>query len=167
LINFNERYRIYPGVVGGALLILLLFIWFQNIFSGEEGRIRKFILQGKRAAEARDILACAAMISTRYQDKYGNDRQNLIYSAKEFFNYYRQIFVNIESMEIEIDDTKMQASVEIMALVVGQTQESKSEKILEGEKGRFRIRLVKEDKKWHLLELEFFEPVTIMGQEIS
>lgn len=165
--HFKEKYKIYLGVTGGALLLFVSFLWLQDILAGEEGKIRKFILRGKEAVEAKNILACAEMVSERYQDKYGNDRQNLIYAAKEAFNYYKQVFVHIEKIEIKIDDAKMLASVEIAALVVGQTQANGREKILEGEKGRFRVRLGKEDKKWRLLEIESFEPITIMGQNIS
>lgn len=167
MINFNEKYKIYLGAAGGALLLFISFLWLQDILAGEQGQIRKFILRGKEAVEAKNILTCADMVSMHYQDKYGNDRQNLIYATKEAFNYYKQIFVHIEKMEIKIGDSKMLASAEIVALAVGQTQESNREKILEGEKGRFRIKLVKEDKKWRLLEIEFFEPITIMGQNIS
>lgn len=129
--------------------------------------MRKFILQGKKAVESKNIFTCAGMISSSYHDKYGNDRQSLLYAAKEFFGYYKQIRVNIKSMEIKLDDTKKEASVEIVALVVGQSEQNNTEKILEAENGRFRIRLVKEENKWHLRELEFFEPITIMGQNIS
>jgi len=167
LINLKENYKVYIWCTLVALVFCIFFVWFQDILSGEQGRVRKFILQGKRAVESKDIFTCANMISKAYQDKYGNDRQSLIYAAREFFDYYRRIFVNIESMEIKLDNAKMQASIEVVALVVGQTQANNAEKILEGEKGRFRIKLVKEDRIWHLLELEFFEPITIMGQNIS
>jgi len=165
LIDYRDKYKVYLGVAAGGLLVLVLSIWLWNAFSGEEGRIRKFILQGKKSVESENIFSCADLVSMRYQDKYGNDRQGLIFATKEAFGYYKQISVDVKSMEINLDDSKTQASVEIRVSVVGWAQD-KLEKILEGQKERIRIRLVKEDKKWHLLELEFHEPVTIMEQNI-
>lgn len=158
-----QKYRIYIWLILGALI----FFIFLNFFSAEKARVRRFILQGKKAVESKNILTCANMISKDYQDKYGNDKQSLIYIAKEVFGYYKSIFVHIDEIDIEIDDSKKMANVEIVALVVGQTQQDNVEKILEGEKGRFRVRLIKEDRKWQVVELEFFEPITIMGQSVS
>jgi len=124
-------------------------------------------LQARKAVETKNILSCAEMISSDYHDKYGNDRQSLLYVFKEAFGYYRQILVHIESMEIALSDSKTEASVEIVALAVGRTQQNSTEKILEGEKGRLKIKLIKENKKWHLREAESFEPITIMGENIS
>jgi hypothetical protein len=70
-------------------------------------------------------------------------------------------------MDIKLDQEKLSAELLITALVVGQTQQNNKEKILEGEKGRFRVKLNKEDSEWRLLEMEFFEPVAIMGQNLS
>ena len=106
------------------------------------------------------------MISQSYHDRYGNDRSSLIYAAKEFFAYYRKIFINIERMDIKLNDTKTQADVEIVALMIGQSQQNSTEKILEGEKGKARVRLIKEENKWKLAELDFYEQITIMGQNI-
>ncbi len=137
------------------------------MFSQEEGRIRKFILQGRKAAEAKDIVTCAGMVSMKYQDKYGNDRASLIYTGNQVFAYYKDIFVYIEKIDIKLDDSKTEAKVEIVATVLGHTVENKTEHILEKGKGRFQVRLVKENKKWLVRELEFLEPVTLMGQGIS
>lgn len=167
MINLKEKYKIYIWTIIVSTVLFIFYAWFQDIFSGEQGRVRKFILRGKKAVETKNILSCADMISTDYRDKYGNDRQSLIYFTKEIFSYYRKIIVHIEDMQIGLDDSKTGACVEIVALVIGQTQQNDAEKILEGEQGRFKIKLVKENKRWQLLELEFFEPITIMGQNIS
>lgn len=166
MINFRaDKTYIWIGLA--VLTIFIFYTFFKSIFMPEESRVRKFILEGKRAVETKNILVCAGMISTNYQDKYGNNRQTLIYVTKEFFNYYKNIFVHIESMDIKLDDSETKADVEILALVLCQSKEDKPEKIFEGEKGRFRVKLVKEDKKWQVLEIEFLEELTIMGQRIS
>ena len=150
-----------------AISLFLAYILFQGVFVSEKGRIRNFILQGKRAVESKNILSCAAMISAEYHDKYGNDRGSLIYLTRQAFDYYEGFFINIESMDIALEADKKHADVLIVALVLGQMQNNNSERILEGEKGKFRVRLIKEAKKWRLSEVEFFGPLTIMGQNIS
>lgn len=150
-----------------AIIIFAGYHFLQGVFVTEKGRVRNFILQGKRAVESKNIFACAAMISVEYRDKYGNDRGSLIYITRQAFDYYESFFINIESMDIALEEDKKRADVFIVALVLGQTQNNNSERILEGEKGKFRVRLIKEAKKWRLLEVEFFGPVTLMGQNIS
>lgn len=162
----SVRYRTYILAWLGAVAVFILFGLFKDILSGEEGRVRRFIMQGKRAVETKNIFACANLISTNYQDKYGNDRQSLIYAVREFFSYYSNIFISIEKIDIKLDDSKKRADVTLTALVVGQVKEKVKERILEGEKGRVEVILIKEDKNWQLLGLEFFQAVTIMGQQI-
>lgn len=166
-MDFKQKHKIFILSVLWALFIFIFLIFFQNILAGEEARVRKFILKGKKAAESKDIFTCADMISSQYHDKYGNDRQSLIYASKEAFTYYKNIFIHIENMDIKLDDSKKEASVEIVALVIGQTQDNKAEKIIEADKARSRVRLIKENKKWQLLEIEFFETITVMGQNIT
>ncbi|MBM3254941.1 MAG: hypothetical protein FJZ08_01390 [Candidatus Omnitrophica bacterium] len=150
-----------------VLASAILYLWVNFLFSSEEGRIRSFILEGKRSAESKNILSCASMISRDYSDKYNNDRQTLIYIAREAFAYYKAIIIGIDKMDIRIDDSKVKATVEIVAMALCQSKDNKSEKIFEGEKGRFRVKLIKEKGKWQLLELELLERMTIMGQVID
>jgi len=166
-MNLKEEYRIYAGVIFGIAVLFIFSVFIADRLSGEEAHLRRFILKGKRAVEEKNIFACADMISKDYSDKYGNDRQGLIYAVQEVFNYYKRIFVHIEAIKIKFDDFKTSADVEIVALVIGYTHQNNAEKILEGEKGRFRIKLDKIDKKWYLSEAEFLESITIMGQNIT
>lgn len=163
----QPKYKIYIWAVVVAAVIFVLYGWLNDIFSGEEGRVRKFIRQGKKVVEAKDILAASVMISESYQDKYSNDRASLLYGAKEFFQYYKSILIHIEKIEIKLDDSKDKASAEIQAIIIGQSAVKGTEKILEGGRDRFRVKLIKEDKKWKLLELEFFQPLKIMGFDIA
>ena len=167
LFNLRENYKFYIWVTIGAVVISIAFFWLQNILAGEEARVRKFILKGKRAVETKDILACSDMISLNYKDKYGNTRESIIYDAREVFAYYKDILTGIEKMDIQLNAAKDQATVEIVALVLCRTKEEKLENVFEGEKGRFRVKLIKEDKKWRLQEAEFLEELTIMGQKIT
>lgn len=160
-MKVSQEYKIYiwAGLVVPAIFIFYTF--FKSIFTPEESRVRKFILEGKRAVETKNILTCANMISTNYQDKYGNGRQSLIYTAREVFAYYKDILITVEKMKIQLNDTKDEADVEIVALVLFRSKDNRIEKMFEGEKGRFRVKLVKEDKSWRVQELEFLEELTL------
>ncbi|MFH0738811.1 MAG: hypothetical protein V2A59_03020 [Candidatus Omnitrophota bacterium] len=154
--------------IGLAVLISAVFyLWINFLFPLEEGRVRRFILEGKRSAESKNILVCANMISQDYSDKYNNDRSTLIYIAKEAFGYYEAIIIGIDKMDIKLDESKNRATVEIVAMALCQSKDNKSEKIFEGEKGRFRVKLIKEEGRWRLLEVELLERMTIMGQAID
>lgn len=166
-MDFKLKHNIYIFSLLWGIFIFIAIIFFKDILGGEEARVRRFIMKGKNAAESKDILTCADMVSMRYSDKYGNDRGSLIYAGRQVSAYYKSIFIQIQEMKIKLNDTKTEAAVEITAAVICQTQSSNPEKIFEGDKGRFGVKLIKENKKWKLLELEFFEPVTIMGQNIS
>ena len=129
--------------------------------------MRKFILEGKKVVEAKNLFSCVSMVSDTYQDKYGNDRQSLAFAAKNFFSYYQSIFINIEKMEIKLSESRDKAEVDMVALVLCRLQDGTAEHIFEKEKGRFMVKLTKEDKKWKLQEIEFLEDASVMGQKIS
>lgn len=167
MINPKSKFKIYIRFALGTVAIFIFYVWLSGIFFGEQRQVRRFILKGKKAVEAKNILTCAKMISTRYQDKYGNDRSSLIYIARNIFSHYGTISVNIKNIKINLDDVKVEACLEITAQVIGHTQENNRENILEGQEGGIMAKLAKENKKWLLLELEFFEPITIMGQTIG
>ncbi len=162
-----ELKKNYIHIGLAALILAVSFFCVQFIFSSEAGQVRRFILEGKRSAESKNILACANLISKEYSDKYNNDRQTLIYITREVFAYYKAIIIGVDKMDIRLDESKTRAEVEIVALVLCQSKENKSEKIFEGERGRFRVKLIKEKGKWQLLEIELLERMTIMGQTID
>jgi hypothetical protein len=144
----------------------------RDIFGGEEAKVRKFIMQGKARLEKKDIIGLSEMVSDNYKDKYGNDRMTLVYGAKSFLAYYKDIFINIEKTDIKLNETKdaTQAEAEVTALMIGKTKEGKSDSImegLEGEKDKFLLKLIKEKNGWKLLEMEFLQPLNIMGEKVG
>jgi len=163
LTNLKSYIRI--GLV--ALLAFFLFRGLQSLFQGEEGRVRKFIFEGKRAIQAKNILSCASMVAEAYEDKYGNDRRSLIFAAKNFFSYYQGIFIKIEKMEIKLNESRDKARVDMVALVLCRLQDNTAEHIFEKEKGRFMVKLVKKDRDWKLQEIEFLEEISLMGRKVS
>lgn len=163
----NNPRRTYLLVSLSALAFFIFYLFAQGFFPGEEARVKRVILAGRRAIEARDIFACAEMTSRQYHDTYGNDRSSIIYIGKNVFDYYPTIIIYIESMDISVSKDRTRADVRVQATAVGKSRDDRQENILEKGKGHFLVRLAKEDKKWRVTELEFFDPVGIMGQEVS
>lgn len=162
--------RIYLMAVAISLIAFFAYNILSDVFGGEEGRIRKFIMTGKARIEKRNILGLSDMVSFNYKDKYGNDRSTLVYGAKNFISYYKDVFINIEGIDIELNESKTEADVEVTALIIGRTGQGASETIgqgLEGEKDKFRLKLIKEEDGWKLLDLEFLQPINVMGETIG
>lgn len=174
--NYTDRrkgrswVRIYLWAVVISAVAYFGFNLARDIFGGEEAKVRKFIMQGKSRIEKKDIIGLSDMVSADYRDKYGNDKMTLVYGAKSFLAYYKDIFVNIEKADISLNDPKDGAEAEVTALIIGKTKDGKSDTImegLEGEKDKFRLKLKKEKDGWKLLELEFLQPLNIMGERVG
>ncbi len=129
--------------------------------------MHKFIRQAERVVEKKNLFVCVNMISNDYADNFGNDRQSLTYLIKEIFGYYRKLFIRIEKIEIELGEEQGRAHAEILASVIGEARDNSREKIMEGERGKLKIRLKKEEREWKLLEVESFDALRIMGESVT
>jgi hypothetical protein len=147
-----------------AVIVFFFIILIKDFLAGEEGRIKKFISEGRAAIVSKNILKCSEMVAMHYSDANGMDRSSLIYAVRQSFQYYEKFKINIEDIQIKLGEDKQTAEVDITAMMVGQTTKDAEEYIFEGEKGHFAIDIVKEERRWKLLKLEFYEPVKIMGQ---
>ena len=163
MVNFRSYIRIVLAALAVFFLVHAIFALFQ----GEEGRVRKFILEGKKAIEQKDIFSCASMIADTYKDEYGNDRQSLLFAAKNFFSYYQSVFIAIEKMDIKLNRPRNRAEVEMVALILCRLQDNSTKHIFEKEKPRFMVKLIKDDKGWKLQEIKFMDEVSVMGNKIS
>jgi len=162
--------RVYLLAVAVSIIAFFTYNILQGVFGGEQARVRKFIMTGKARIEKKNILGLSDMVSYNYKDKYGNDRSTIVYGAKNFVSYYKDVFINIESVDIKLNEAKTEADVEVIALIIGRTGQGASETImqgLEGEKDKFRLKLIKEEDGWKLLDLEFLQPVNVMGETIG
>lgn len=162
--------KIYIWAVVISSVAFFGFNFARDLLGGEQARVRKFIMQGKARVEKKNVVGLSEMVAYNYQDKYGNDRTTLIYGAKTFLAYYKDVFINVESIDIKLNEAKTEADVEIVALIIGRTKEGGSDTImegLEGEKDKFRLRLIKEENGWKLLEMEFLQPIDVMGEKIG
>ena len=167
----NKWLKIYLWAVVISAVAFFGFNFLRDVFGGEQAKIHKFIMTGKARIEKKNILGLSDMVSYNYKDKYGNDRANIIYGAKSFVSYYKDVLINIESTDIKLNEAKTEADVEVVALIIGRTgQQGSQETImqgLEGEKDKFRLKLIKEENGWKLLELEFLQPIDVMGEKIG
>ncbi|MDD4879185.1 MAG: hypothetical protein PHR22_01860 [Candidatus Omnitrophica bacterium] len=171
-MNFRIRdyIKVYLWAVAISLIAFFAYNILSDVFGGEQARIKKFIMTGKARIEKKNLLGISDMVSFDYKDKYGNDRAALVFGVKSFASYYKDVFINIESVDIKLNEAKTEADVEVVALIIGRTGQGTSETImqgLEGEKDKFRLKLVKEENGWKLVDLEFLQPVNVMGETIG
>ena len=177
-LQIRNYIKIYLWAVAISLVAFLAYNVFQDVFGGEQARIKKFIMTGKARIEKKNLLGISDMVSFNYKDKYGNDRSTIVYGVKSFVSYYKDVFINIESVEIKLNEAKTEADVEVIALIIGRTMKQENRDTsqkgcvpvmqgLEGEKDKFRLKLVKEEDGWKLLELEFLQPLNVMGETIG
>lgn len=162
--------KIYAWAVVVSSVAYFGFNLARDMFGGEEAKVRKFIMQGKSRFEKRDFIGLSDMVSADYKDKYGNDRMTVVYGAKSFLAYYKDIFINIERADITLNEGKDAAEAEVVALIIGKTKDGRSDSImegLEGEKDKFRLKLRKEENGWKILEIEFLQPLNIMGEKVG
>lgn len=162
--------KIYIWAVIISSVAYFGFNFARDAFGGEEARVRKFITQGKSRIEKKDIIGLSDMLAENYRDKYGNDRMALVYGAKSLLAYYKDIFINIEKTDIKLNEAKDTAEVEAIVLMIGKTKDGKSDSImegLEGEKDKLLLKMTKEKNGWKLLEIEFLQPLNIMGEKVG
>lgn len=164
MVNFKGKYFFIFCLL--TFSVFIVYFISHSTFCSEEAKIRRFILKGKRALEKKDILTCAQLVSLNYKDKYGNNHDSLIGITKEVFAYYKEITIVIEKMDIYFNETKDTAKVELLVLAVCRRSGGMSESLFEGDKGKVRLELVKEDNAWQLKEIEFLEELTIMGERV-
>ncbi len=161
----TQENKIFIRILTGILCAAAIFFALPIFFCPPECQVRKFILSGKKVVEARNILTGASMISANYHDKYGNDRDSLIYCIRKAFAYYKSIHSQILKMDIKLDKSKSKAEVEVEVSVTCRAEQG-IEKIFKEDKGRVRLVIIKENKKWLLAEVEFLDAATIMGTTI-
>ena len=143
-------------IVSALIIALVLFLAISTIktfFQSEEDRIRNIIFQAKRATENEKLLKCISYVSFDYQDNYGNDRRNLMLIAKQVFDTYDKLVINLKDISVNIKDNV--AETEISAVVFGVRKETEKERrILEQDSGRFKVFFKKEDKNWKVIRIE-------------
>lgn len=167
MLNLKQNSKFYIGAVIVALVYCILFPIVSDILAGEGGKVRKIVMQAKKAVEDEDMLTCISLISDDYKDKYGNDKQSLVYLAREAFRYYDELFVQIETLKINLSEDKKEANIQISGVILGLKNEVKKEMVFEKEKGEIEIRLMKKDSGWQVIEIESFEPLDVIDKGIS
>lgn len=161
------RARKAAWILAGALALILVLAFLRSHFFSEERQVRRFIEKGRLAAQAKDLFACQEMLSPDYRDRYGFDRDSLLYTLREAFRYYQRVIIRIEEMKVFLDESSAVAQVEVTASAFGQTRAEGLRPVFEGERGKGRIKLIKDKGSWKLQEVEFYQPLTLMGQTIS
>lgn len=114
-----------------------------------EARIKALIAAVEAAAEARDISGLKDLVSSRYQDRRGHDRQTALRIAQGLFirNQKIHLLTVIRDMEIAGET----ASARILAAMAGRPIESVQSLVnIRAELMRFDVEFVREDGEWRV-----------------
>jgi hypothetical protein len=138
------------------ILALVLFSAINSAIEGEKGKIRRLIFIGQRAIEKEDLIRLSGYTSFDYQDKYGNDRQRLIFIAQKAFVEYQDISLQIKDLKIELNESEALAQMGVLGLG-RRASGAQNDNPLEYDRVELKIRFKKEGKQWKVVELDFLE----------
>lgn len=145
-----------------ALVLFLVTSMVKTFFQSEEDRIRNVLFQAKRAAEKEKLLKCISYVSLEYQDSYGNDRRNLMLIAKELFDTYDKLIIDLREVNIHVENDIAKTEISVVIFGIRRGTERK-EKIFEQDSGKFRVFFKKEEKDWKVLRIELLEKETYIS----
>lgn len=136
-----------------AICVLFVAHLIATMLEGEAARLKKTIYKCKSLAEKEDILGLAAYLSPDYHDELGNDKRSLLVIARTLFSEYRNISISIEELKVKIE--KENSATYLQATVYWQGQASKE---IFYDRVKAEAKFKKEQGRWRLAELKFFEP---------
>lgn len=67
-MDVREKLKIVAWASLIGIGIFLTYNLISGIIAGEEGKVRKFILRGKRAVEEKNLFAVSDMLSANYEE---------------------------------------------------------------------------------------------------
>jgi hypothetical protein len=140
------------------IAVIFLFLKIIPKFGSDTERIRNIIIAAKDAVEKRDLMKCASFVSKDYLDKYGHNKGEFLFIAKNAFAEYGDILIIIEEMKIDVESsTKAKAHV----LASGQGKKEIAERFnydLDADRAEFIVTFNKEGRHWKVTELDFIQP---------
>lgn len=149
-------------------MALVLFSAINSAIEGEKGKIRRLIFIAQRAIEKEDLIRLSGYASFDYQDKYGNDRQRLIFIGQRAFVEYQDISLQIKDLKIELNESEALAQMGVLGLG-RRASGAQNDNPLEYDRVELKIRFKKEENQWKVVELEFLESEEFfpLGESIS
>lgn len=114
--------------------------------------MRALIARGEEAAEARDVAAVMELVSERYSDEAGRNREALRNFVRGFFivNQKVHLLTRIESIEFPEDGL---ARVRLVVGMLG-TRGDEEDWSFAAELHELDIELVREDREWRVLHAQ-------------
>ncbi len=139
---------------------LILSSAIKTIIEGEKGKIKRVIFSAKRAIEKENLIRLSSYVSFDYQDKYGNDRQNILFLGRTVFNEYEDIVLQIKELNLELNGTEALAQVQVLGFA-RRSDDTQSKNPVEYDIIKLNVNFKKEKEGWKVIELEFLEPQKI------
>jgi hypothetical protein len=144
-----------PALAATAAAATVLLLGGCGSKESPEERVRAVITKAEEGAEARDLSAVMDLVSDRYADTRGQDKQSIRALLHGYFviNQSVHLLVRIEDLEFPADETA-QARVTV-GMLGRQAQEDWS---FAAEAYEFDVRLALEDGEWLLTSAEWRRP---------
>lgn len=101
------------GVVVVVISICAILVYWMVRFAlqDEESRLRKFIYSAVVIAEEEDFAKCAFLIAPNYQDRFGNNKEEILASIAKVFKDFHNFKITVKSIKIRIDGLKATADI--------------------------------------------------------
>lgn len=101
--------RIFIIIVAVCAVVVYWVIRYAT--QDDEGRLRKLIYSAVVMVEKEDAGACSLLISSAYEDSYGNHRKEICRLIEKTFMDFRDFKINIKNIKIEMDGFKAMADI--------------------------------------------------------
>ncbi len=116
-----------------------------------ENQVRKYIQAGSDAVEKRDVSDVKDLISEKYNDTHGNDRQMVLRMLTGYFLRNKNIHLLIDIQSIYFPDDQ-HAEVQLIAGMAGQSASDFATLLdIRANVYKFDLRLIRDDDEWKLV----------------
>ena len=157
--NLNLR-KIIPWLIVAGVI---LFVLFRYVWISEEVRVHRLIKRGVKATENRSVFQVGNLLASDYSDAMGFDRSTILGVARDLFQNFDKIEVEIKDIDFEQppepsdNDQENIARVRIQCSVILHQSPSMM-KVIDDDpalKQFVVIQVVKKNGRWLVQRIEF------------
>jgi len=147
------------------LIVIAGYVLYRYVLISEEERVRRFVEKGTEAVEDRSLLRVGNLLATDYSDGFGLDRGGILSAAKNAFETFDSIQVEIREILFDQPPLKIQlpdgeekfARVRVRCRVILHQGEGVMEAIDDdpAQEQFVMLEVVKRNGRWLVRRIEF------------
>ncbi|MGE5279456.1 MAG: hypothetical protein ACM3L6_01760 [Deltaproteobacteria bacterium] len=154
-----ERGRQLVFIVAVAAAAVVLYACVRSCSQTEETRVQRALYGAVAGVEQNDASRYGRFVSLFYADEEGRNKLALLAAARQLFDEFRPLRVEIKQLKITVaDDRKTAAAVIGFKCYFKHLPDGK----LYYEAGRFEADLTKEERQWRVRRLRYIDADEIM-----